>query len=86
MRYRRGPLTLVVMLALSALLSPKRLSRVLQELREARGLTQAELAKQAKIERTYLTKLETGAKANPTLATLKRLAKALDVPVTALVE
>jgi transcriptional regulator with XRE-family HTH domain len=67
-------------------LSPKRLSRVLRELRKAKGLSQLELAEKAKIERTYLTKLETGAKANPTLATLKRLATALGVPVTALLE
>jgi transcriptional regulator with XRE-family HTH domain len=59
---------------------------VLRELREAKGLTQVELAGKAKVERTYLTKLETGAKVNPSLAILKRLAKALGLPVTALLE
>jgi transcriptional regulator with XRE-family HTH domain len=67
-------------------LSPKRLSRVLRELREAKRLTQVKLAEKAKVERTYLTKLETGAKVNPSLSILKRLAKALGVPVTALLE
>jgi transcriptional regulator with XRE-family HTH domain len=55
-------------------------------LRQGKGLTQVELAKKAKVERTYLTKLETGVKANPSLDILKRLAKALGVPVTALLE
>jgi len=59
---------------------------VLRELREAKGLTQVELAEKAKVERTYLTKLETGAKVNPSLAILKRLAKALGVPVAKLLE
>ena len=45
-----------------------------------------DLAEKAKVERTYLTKLETGAKVNSSLAILKRLAKALGVPVTALLE
>ena len=41
-------------------MSPKRLSRVLKDLREAKGLSQVALAKAAKVERTYLVKLESG--------------------------
>ncbi len=67
-------------------MSPKKLSRVIRTLREAKGLTQVDLARRAKIERTYLTKLETGDKDNPSLAILKRIAKALGVPVTTLLE
>ncbi len=59
---------------------------MLKELREAKGLTQEELAKKAKVTRPYLTMLETGARKNPSLAILKRLAKALGVPVTELLE
>jgi transcriptional regulator with XRE-family HTH domain len=54
---------------------------VLRELREGKGFTQVELAEKANVERTYLTKLETGKKVNPSLAILRRLAKALGVSV-----
>ncbi len=53
--------------------------------REARGLTQAVLAKRAKLHRVSLAKIETGAML-PRLTTLARLARALGVPVTELLE
>ncbi len=59
---------------------------MLRTLREEKGWTQEELAGKARVERSYLTKLETDAKVNPSLAVLKRLAKALRVPVTELLE
>ena len=65
-------------------MSPKRLGRVLKTLREERGLTQVDLANKAKVGRTYIVKLETGDKKNPSLDILKKLAKALGVPVTEL--
>ena len=57
----------------------------LKRLREARGLSQYALAKQAKISRVYVAKLEAG-RSDPTVGMLQRLAKALGVPVTALLE
>ena len=59
---------------------------MLKEKREARGLSQSALAKVSKVERTYLVKLESGDKKNPSLEVLKRLAKALGVPVAELLE
>jgi transcriptional regulator with XRE-family HTH domain len=59
---------------------------VLKGLRQAKGLSQVALAKAAKVERTYLVKLESGDKKNPSLDVLKRLARALGVPVTELLE
>ncbi len=59
---------------------------MLKELREAKGLSQVALAKTAKVGRTYLVKLESGDKKNPSLDVLKRLARALGVPVTELLE
>ena len=56
----------------------------LKTLREERGLTQVDLANKAKVGRTYIVKLETGDKKNPSLDILKKLAKALGVPVTEL--
>ena len=67
-------------------MSPQRLDRVLKERREAKGLTQDELARKVKVTRPYITMLEAGVKKNPSLAILKRLAKALGVAVTELLE
>jgi transcriptional regulator with XRE-family HTH domain len=57
---------------------------VLKTLREEKGLTQVDLANKAKVERTYIVKLESGDKKNPSLDILKKLAKAFGVPVTEL--
>jgi XRE family transcriptional regulator, master regulator for biofilm formation len=59
---------------------------VLKRLRQERGLTQEEVAKGAKVTRFYISQLETGLRKSPSLPVLKRLAKALGVPVTALLE
>ena len=61
-----------------------RIGQVLKQVRTARGLTQAELAKRAKVTRNYITMLERD-KGNPSLSVLRRLAKALDVPTALLV-
>ena len=63
----------------------KQLAMRLKKTREVQKLTQAVVAKRARITRQYLYKLETG-KADPTVPVLQRLAKALGVPVTALLE
>jgi len=55
---------------------------VLKTLREEKGLTQVDLADKTTVERTYIVKLESGDKKNPSLDILERLAKALGVPVT----
>lgn len=57
----------------------------LKAIRTAQGLTQIELAKKMGMKQAYLAKLETGKEPNPTLDTLRRLAKALKVPVAKLV-
>ena len=54
---------------------------MIRELREAKKLTQEQLARRARVARGYLAQLEAGHKENPSLPTLKRLAKALGVPV-----
>lgn len=58
----------------------------LKALRTTRGLTQVELAKKMKMKQAYIAQLETGVEANPTLDTLRRLAKALKVTVAELVQ
>ncbi len=54
--------------------------------RNAHTLTQVDLAEKAKVTQTYIAKLESGAKVNPSLDVLKRLAKSLRVPVADLLE
>ena len=62
-----------------------RVSKRLKRLRTERCLSRQALAMKAKISRGYLARLE-AAERDPMLGVLKRLAKALGVPVTALLE
>jgi transcriptional regulator with XRE-family HTH domain len=57
----------------------------LKSLRAQRKLTQQRLADKAGISRGYLARLET-ARQDPTLSTLEKLAQALGVKVSKLVE
>jgi transcriptional regulator with XRE-family HTH domain len=61
-----------------------RLGRNLKQLREARGATQAQMAKVADVPRATWANLESGT-ANPTLAVLDRVASALQVTLEELV-
>ncbi len=63
-----------------------RLNRVIQGLRESKGLTQRDVAKKAQVTPGYIAQLETGRKKNPSLPVLRRLAKALGVPVKELLD
>jgi transcriptional regulator with XRE-family HTH domain len=67
-------------------MAPRRLHTVLKALRQQEGLTQDEVAKRARVTKPYLSQLEGGVRKNPSLPVLKRLAEALGVPVTALLE
>ena len=62
----------------------KRLAMRLKRLREERGLTQDRLAKRSGVSHGYLERLEIGMH-DPSLSTLKKLAKALKVTVAELV-
>jgi transcriptional regulator with XRE-family HTH domain len=67
-------------------MSPRKLSRVIQQLREDAKMTQRELAKRAQVTPGYIAQLEMGLRKNPSLAVLKRIANALKEPVTKLLE
>jgi transcriptional regulator with XRE-family HTH domain len=58
---------------------------MLKLIRERKGLSQRGLAAKAKMSQTFLSNVESG-KADPSLSTLKRLAKALGVTVSELVK
>ena len=67
-------------------MAPRKLATVLRQRREQAGVTQEALAQRAKVARSYIALIEAGHKTNPSLDILKRLARALDVPVTELLE
>jgi len=62
------------------------LSRNLKKLREQKGLSQDQLAKLADIANNTIIKIEQGENQNPTLDTLKKIAKAFDVSVDDLIK
>jgi transcriptional regulator with XRE-family HTH domain len=63
----------------------ERVATRIKALREQREMTQEQLAEKAGVSRTYLARLET-ARQDPTLSTLEKLAKALRVKVSAIIE
>ncbi|TLZ67291.1 MAG: helix-turn-helix transcriptional regulator [Methanobacteriota archaeon] len=66
--------------------SPQRLGTVIRKLREEQRMTQEQLARKSSVTQGYIAKLELGMKKNPSLPTIKKLARALGVPVTELLE
>jgi transcriptional regulator with XRE-family HTH domain len=62
------------------------MATVIRGLRQARKLTQAQLAKRVRVTQGYIARLESEPALNPSLPTLRKLAKALGVPVTELLE
>jgi transcriptional regulator with XRE-family HTH domain len=57
----------------------------LRRFRQARGWTQVELAKKARVTQALISQLEAGKKASPSVVPLMRIAKALGVTVETLV-
>jgi len=64
----------------------RNLSKNVKKLRKAKGLSQEKLARLADVANNTLIKMETGENKNPTLETLKRVAKALEVSVDDLIK
>jgi transcriptional regulator with XRE-family HTH domain len=58
----------------------EKIAMQIKALRDLQKITQKELAARAGISRGYLARLETG-RHDPTITTLEKLAKALNVPV-----
>ena len=61
------------------------LANNIKRLREAKGLSQEKLARLADVANNTLIKMESGENQNPTLVTLKKIAKAFDVSVDDLI-
>ena len=62
------------------------LSENIKKIRKKKGLSQDKLAKLADVTLTTLVKLESGANDNPTVKTLVKVAKALDVTIVGLID
>ena len=62
------------------------LSNNLKKLREKKRLSQDRLAKLADVANNTIIKIEQGENVNPTLETLKKVAKALEVSVDELIK
>jgi transcriptional regulator with XRE-family HTH domain len=58
-----------------------RLARKIRQIRQARHLSQRQLAKRQSVPRTYISKLENG-RTSPTIDSVLRMAEALDIPPT----
>lgn len=65
--------------------SNQNLAKNITRLRKAKGLSQEKLARLADVANNTLIKMESGENQNPTLDTLKKVAKALDVSVDELI-
>lgn len=57
------------------------LGKNLKKLREKKGLSQDRLAKVADVANNTIIKIEQGKNMNPTLDTLKKIAKALEISI-----
>jgi transcriptional regulator with XRE-family HTH domain len=65
--------------------TPKQMGAKIRKLRKAAGMSQAGLAKRARLTRVYVTRLEAG-RQDPSLSTINALARALGVTVAELIE
>jgi transcriptional regulator with XRE-family HTH domain len=62
----------------------RRVARNMKRLRQARQISQEELAERADVHRTYVSGVERAVR-NPTLTVLEKIAKGLAVPLSELV-
>jgi len=62
-------------------MTEKRLGAVVRRLRRQHDLTQEQLARRAGLDQGHLSQIESGKRANPSAAVLKKLARALDVEI-----
>jgi transcriptional regulator with XRE-family HTH domain len=62
------------------------ITKNLRKLRESKGLSQERLARLSDVANNTIVKIEAGKNQNPTLETLKKIAKALEVSVDELIQ
>jgi len=62
------------------------IAKTVKRLREKAGLSQEKLARLADVSNNTLINIEAGKQDNPTIETLKKIAKALNVPIEDLIK
>jgi XRE family aerobic/anaerobic benzoate catabolism transcriptional regulator len=70
---------------MATMATARQMGKRLKQLREAKQWSQVALAQRARLSREYVLRLEAGQQ-DPSLSTLRALAKALGLPVTKLLE
>ena len=65
--------------------SAKKLGDNIRRIRLAKGMTQGDLCRKLEVDRGYMSNVESGKK-NPTLSTIERIAKALNVSIEELMK
>jgi len=58
----------------------------IKKLRQQKKMSQDRLSKKADLALNTIVKIETGENSNPTLETLQKIAKALDIPLEKLIK
>jgi len=66
--------------------SKNNISKTVKRLREKMGISQEKLARLANVSNNTIINIETGKQDNPTIETLKKIAKALEVGVDDLIK
>ena len=66
--------------------SKNNIAKTVKRLREKTGLSQEKLARLADVSNNTLINIEAGKQGNPTIETLKKIAKALNTPVEDLIK
>ena len=66
--------------------SKDNLSKTVRRLREKMGISQEKLARLADVSNNTIINIEAGKQGNPTIETLKKIAKALNTPIEDLIK
>jgi len=67
-------------------LSKNNIARTIKRLREKTGLSQEKLARLADVSNNTIINIEVGKQNNPTIETLKKIAKALNISIEELIK
>jgi len=66
--------------------SKNNISKTVKRLREKMGISQEKLARLADVSNNTIINIEAGKQGNPTIETLKKIAKALNSPIEDLIK
>ncbi|PIW73255.1 XRE family transcriptional regulator [Candidatus Roizmanbacteria bacterium CG_4_8_14_3_um_filter_34_9] len=66
--------------------SKNNIAKIVKQLREKTGLSQEKLARLADVSNNTIINIEAGKQNNPTIETLKKIAKALNISIEELIK